>query len=128
MIPIILTNKQTQIHKHVHPHNKSKNFFSKHRQNPEVRNEREERGGEEGWRSALFGPGKVEISVVWTRWKEENGGVERKREPRVWVLGESDGKEEKKKEKKGFLGRERIHVGRLIEGLSEESSMGPTKQ
>ena len=56
MIPIIHTNKQTQIHKHVHPHNKSKNFFSKHRQNPEVRNEREERGGEEGLRSVLFGP------------------------------------------------------------------------
>ena len=67
MIPIIHTNKQTQIHKHVHPHNKSKNFFSKHRQNPEVRNEREERGGEEGWRSALFGPGEVEINIVWTR-------------------------------------------------------------
>ena len=56
MIPIIHTNKQTQIHKHVHPHNKSKNFFSKHRQNPKVRNEREERGGEEGLRSVLFGP------------------------------------------------------------------------
>ena len=67
MIPIIHTNKQTQIHKHVHPHKKSKNFFSKHRQNPEVRNEREERGGEEGWRSTLFGPGEVEISIVWTR-------------------------------------------------------------
>ena len=49
MILIIHTNTQTQTHKHVHPHNKSKNFFSKHKQNPEVRNEIEERGGEEGW-------------------------------------------------------------------------------
>ena len=67
MIPIIHTNKQTQTHKHVHPHNKSKNFFSKHKQNPEVRNEKEERGGEEGWRSALFGPGEVGIDSVWTQ-------------------------------------------------------------
>ena len=43
------TLTQTQTHKHVHPHNKSKNFFSKHKQNPEVRNERKEKGGEEGW-------------------------------------------------------------------------------
>ena len=64
MIPIIHTNKQTQTHKHVHPHNKSKNFFPKHKQNLEVRNEREERGGEEGWRSALFGPSEVEIGVA----------------------------------------------------------------
>ena len=49
MIPIIHTNTQTQTHKLVHPHNKSKNFFSQHKQNLEVRNEREERGGEEGW-------------------------------------------------------------------------------
>ena len=67
MIPIIYTNKQTQTHKHVHPHNKSKNFFSKYKQNPEVRNEREERGREEGWRSALFGPGEVGIGTIWTR-------------------------------------------------------------
>ena len=60
-----LTNKQT--HKHVHPHNKSKNFFSKYKQNPEVRNEREERGREEGWRLALFGLGEVGIGTVWTR-------------------------------------------------------------
>ena len=32
--------------------------------------------------------------------EEENGGVERKREPCVWVLGESDGK--KKKKEKGM--------------------------
>ena len=57
MIPIIHTNTQTQTHKHVHPHNKSKNFFSKHKQNPKVRNEREERGGEEGWnRSCMSFP------------------------------------------------------------------------
>ena len=56
IISIIHTNKQTQTHKHVHPHNKSKNFFSKYKQNPKVRNEREERGGEEGWRSASLLP------------------------------------------------------------------------
>ena len=44
----------TQTHKHVHPHNKSKNFFSKHKQNPEVRNEREERGVEEGWNQSCM--------------------------------------------------------------------------
>jgi len=133
MIPIIHPNTQTQTHKHVHPHNKSKKFFSKYKQNPEVINEREERGGEEWWnqscmsfptffisaagswwrrlaplllvegdlaswvpveinarwsgdrrwvdflcwRLALFGLDKVEISVVWTQWEEENGGAER---------------------------------------------------
>ena len=74
MIPIIHTNKQTQTHKHVHPHNKSKIFFSKHKQNPEVRNKREERGGDQccycpsevilqaryWWRSML---GEVEIGA-----------------------------------------------------------------
>ena len=37
--------------------------------------------------------------------EEENGGAERKREPCVWVLGESNGKKEKKKkkEKRGFI-------------------------
>ena len=67
MIPIIHTNTQTQTHKHVHPQNKSKNFFSKHKQNLEVRpikkiknknlevrNEREERGGEEGWNQSCM--------------------------------------------------------------------------
>ena len=54
MIPIIHTNTETQTHKHVHPLNKSKNFFSKHKQNPEVRNEKEERGGEEGWNESCM--------------------------------------------------------------------------
>ena len=73
MIPIIHTNTKTQTHKYVHPHNKSKNLFSKHRQNPEVRNEREERGGDRHcldsvrWGSTLFGLSEVEIDTVWTR-------------------------------------------------------------
>ena len=54
MIPIIHTNIQTQTYKHAHPHNKPKNFFSKHKQNLEVRNEREERGGEEGWNQSCM--------------------------------------------------------------------------
>ena len=47
-------NTQTQTHKHVHPHNKSKNFFFKYKQNPEVRNEREEMGGEEEWNQSCM--------------------------------------------------------------------------
>ena len=46
--------------------------------------------------------------------QEENGGAERKRELCVWVLGESDGKKEKKKEKRGFMGRERIHTSMVL--------------
>ena len=50
--------------------------------------------------------------------EEENGGVERKREPCVWVLGESDGKKKKKKEK-GMYTR--------VWCSGRGSGMGPTK-
>ena len=72
----------------------------------------------------LFVLGEVEIDAVWTQWEEENGGVERKREPCLWVLGESDGKtiikkKNFKKEKKGMYTR--------VWCLGSGSGMGPTK-
>ena len=48
--------------------------------------------------------------------EEENGGAERKREPCVWVLGESDGG---KKKEKGMYTR--------VWCLGRGSGMGPTK-
>jgi len=65
MIPIIHTNTQIQTHKHVHPHNKSKNFFSKQKQNPEVRNEREERGREKGWNRSCMSLIKLLSTPIW---------------------------------------------------------------
>ena len=62
-------NTQTQTHKHVHPHNKSKNFFSKYKQNPEVRNEREEMGGEEEWNQSCMSFPAFLIGVAGSWWR-----------------------------------------------------------
>ena len=91
-----------------------------------------------GWRSVLGGFPLLEISVVWTRWGGNwrcldlvRGREWRGREgfvPCVWVLGESDGKKEKKKEKMWFIGRKRIHMGMITVSLTWCSGNGSHKK